>query len=133
MKILKQNKKKINHKYNFKYPTTITNYYGITYKIQIYMNISNTIPFHPFHNLIIFNVCEKTTIQNLLKFCKNISFPKERKNNNHRLNILWKTENKIGFDTFWSENFNSNMTLECLDFYYDHLYTKHNFLFLHIL
>ena len=107
--------------------------YNQSYKVQVFVEDINTHNIIPLHNHLTFNVCEKTTLRSLLKFCFDIVRPQERKLEKVKVKILWKLFDTMGFDTFWSGDFKKKMTLELLDYYYDAMYTKNNFIFLQIL
>lgn len=107
--------------------------YNSMYKVQIFVENINTNNLIPLNSHLTFNVCEKTTVLSLLKFCFDIVRPCETNPENLKVKILWKFEDNMDFDTFWSYDFKNTMTLEMLDYYYDSIYTKNNFIFLQIL
>jgi hypothetical protein len=107
--------------------------YNTIYKVHIFIDDTNINNIIPINNELIFYVCEKTTIKSILKFCFDIVRPNETTTENFKVKILWKLFDTMGFDTFWSGDFKKKMTLELLDYYYDAMYTKNNFIFLQIL
>ena len=111
------------------------------YKIYIYVkqihqtqNTQNVI----LENPIFFNVCEKITIERLLKLCNIKNLKKE----NYKLKIMWsffnnKTKKIItGWDNLYTDNnnnFKNIMSIEHLNDFYDGLYNYNNIVFLEIL
>tara|TARA_Y100000389_G_scaffold202518_1_gene248039 strand:+ start:2625 stop:3044 length:420 start_codon:yes stop_codon:yes gene_type:complete len=111
------------------------------YKIYIYVkqihqtqNTQNVI----LENPIFFNVCEKNTIERLLKLCNIKNLKKE----NYKLKIMWsffnnKTKKIItGWDNLYTDNnnnFKNIMSIEHLNDFYDGLYNYNNIVFLEIL